>query len=43
MHEKQIRYEESKVDSFSGMKANTETTIDYITASGFDIEMLLLP
>lgn len=31
------------IESFSGMKADTETTIDYITASGFDIEMLLLP
>jgi uncharacterized Fe-S cluster-containing radical SAM superfamily protein len=31
------------IESFSGMKADTENTIDYITISGFDIEMLLLP
>jgi len=31
------------IESFSGMKYDTEMTIDYITASGFDIEMQLLP
>ena len=31
------------VESFSGMKADTEATIDYITVSGFDLEVLLLP
>jgi pyruvate-formate lyase-activating enzyme len=31
------------IESFSGMKEETEMTIDYIVASGFDIEMQLLP